>query len=170
VSAVMPQHQVVTAPARIFDDQNDFLDVFKAGNLKGDFIAVIRFQGPRANGMPELHKLMPALSSLMDKGQKVALLTDGRMSGASGKVAAAIHLTPEAAAGGLIAKLKDGDVVTVNGQTGELSVAVDMKVMKSRKSAKQPPSDGYLGRGLFAPYRTIVTPANEGASIVGSLV
>jgi phosphogluconate dehydratase len=170
VSAVMPQHQVVTAPARIFDDQNDFLDAFKAGNLKGDFIAVIRFQGPRANGMPELHKLMPALSSLMDKGQKVALLTDGRMSGASGKVAAAIHLTPEAAAGGLIAKLKDGDVVTVNGQTGELSVAVDMKVMKSRKSAKQPPSDGYLGRGLFAPYRTIVTPANEGASIVGSLV
>ncbi len=170
VSAVKPEHQVVIAPARIFDDQDDFLTAFKAGALNGDFVAVIRFQGPKANGMPELHKLTPALSSLMDKGQKVALVTDGRMSGASGKVAAAIHLTPEAVVGGLIAKLRDGDVLTVNGQTGELSVAVDLKKLMARKAARQPQSGHHLGRGLFAPYRSIVTPANEGASIVGSLV
>jgi phosphogluconate dehydratase len=170
VSAVKPEHQVVTAPARVFDDQNDFLAAFKAGALQGDFVAVIRFQGPKANGMPELHKLTPALSSLMDKGQKVALVTDGRMSGASGKVAAAIHLTPEAATGGLIARLRDGDMLTVNGKTGKLSVAVDHKKLAARKAARQPSSDGYLGRGLFAPFRSIVTPANEGASIVGSLV
>jgi phosphogluconate dehydratase len=170
VSAVKPEHQVITAPARVFNDQDDFLRAFKAGKLKGDLVAVIRFQGPKANGMPELHKLMPSLSSLMDKGQKVALLTDGRMSGASGKVAAAIHLTPEAASGGLIAKLKDGDRITVNGRTGKLSVAVPLKELKARKAARQPKFDGYLGRGLFAPYRAVVTPADEGASIVGSLV
>ncbi len=170
VSAVKPEHQVVSAPARIFDDQDDFLAAFKAGTLTGDFVAVIRFQGPKANGMPELHKLTPALSSLMDKGQKVALVTDGRMSGASGKVAAAIHLTPEAVAGGLIARLRDGDVITVNGQTGELSVAVALKKLMARKPARQPPQGHHLGRGLFAPYRSIVTPATEGASIVGSLV
>jgi phosphogluconate dehydratase len=170
VSAVKPEHQSVTAPARIFDDQNDFLRAFKAGDLTGDFIAVIRFQGPKANGMPELHKLTPALSSLMDKGQKVALVTDGRMSGASGKVAAAIHLTPEAASGGLIGKLRDGDILTVNGQTGELSAAVDIKKLAARRPARQPASGTHLGRGLFAPYRSIVSPASEGASIVGSLV
>jgi phosphogluconate dehydratase len=170
VSAVKPEHQVITAPARVFNDQDDFLKAFKAGKLKGDLVAVIRFQGPKANGMPELHKLMPSLSSLMDNGQKVALVTDGRMSGASGKVAAAIHLTPEAASGGLIAKLKDGDRIAVNGKTGKLSVAIPLKALKARKAAKQPKSDGYLGRGLFAPYRAVVTPADEGASIVGSLV
>jgi phosphogluconate dehydratase len=169
-SAVKVEHQVVTAPARVFDDQNDFITAFKAGKLKGDFVAVIRFQGPKANGMPELHKLMPSLSSLMDKGQKVALVTDGRMSGASGKVAAAIHLTPEAADGGPISKLKNGDQITVNGQTGQLSVSVSVKEFNARKAARRPKSDGSLGRGLFAPYRAVVTPADQGASIVGSLV
>jgi phosphogluconate dehydratase len=120
--------------------------------------------------MPELHKLTPALSSLMDKGFKVALLTDGRMSGASGKVAAAIHLTPEAVSGGLIAKLEDGDMITVNGVTGELSVALTEEQMAMRQPAQQPANGSSLGRGMFAPWRAIISPANEGASVVGSIV
>jgi phosphogluconate dehydratase len=169
-SAVKAGDRIVTAPARIFVDQDDFMAAFKAGEFKYDFVAVVRFQGPKANGMPELHKLTPALSSLMDKGFKVALLTDGRMSGASGKVAAAIHLTPEAVSGGLIAKLEDGDMITVNGVTGELSVALTEEQMAMRQPAQQPANGSSLGRGMFAPWRAIISPANEGASVVGSIV
>ena len=117
-SAVAPEHRVVTAPVRVFDDQADFLAAFGDGELDTDLIAVLRYQGPRANGMPELHKLTPALGVLQDRGHKVALITDGRMSGASGKVPAAIHLTPEAAAGGPIARLRDGDLVTLDAVAG----------------------------------------------------
>ncbi len=111
-SAVKAEQRQVKAPARVFDDQADFLRAFEAGSLEGDFVAVIRFQGPAANGMPELHKLTPALGVLQDRGQRVALVTDGRMSGASGKVPAAIHLTPEASVGGPLARVQDGDLIT----------------------------------------------------------
>jgi phosphogluconate dehydratase len=169
-SAVKPEHRVVTAPARVFDDQNDFLDAFKAGEFQSDFIAVLRFQGPKANGMPELHKLMPALSSLMDKGLRVALVTDGRMSGASGKVAAAIHLTPEAIDGGLISKIRNGDVIALDGTAGSLSVAGDLPSLKRRRAAKPPLTSNTLGRGLMAPWRVLAGRADHGASIVGTLV
>ena len=112
-SAVKPEHRQVKAPARVFEDQDDFLQAFCDGAARRrDFVAVLRFQGPAANGMPELHKLTPALGVLQDRGQRVALVTDGRMSGASGKVPAAIHLTPEAAVGGPLARVRDGDLVT----------------------------------------------------------
>ena len=115
ISAVKPEHRVVTAPALVFDDQADFLTAFEAGELDGrDFVAVIRYQGPAANGMPELHKLTPALGVLQDRGQRVAIVTDGRMSGASGKVPAAIHVTPEAALGGPLCRVRDGDLITVD--------------------------------------------------------
>jgi phosphogluconate dehydratase len=133
-------------------------------------VAVVRFQGPKANGMPELHKLTPALGSLLDKGLKVALLTDGRMSGASGKVAAAIHLTPEAADGGLIDRLRDGDIVTIDGVAGVVSADVPDAELAARAPAVAPPAAQTLGRGLFAPWRRLAGRADEGASIVGSLV
>lgn len=121
VSAVQEQHRVVEAPAVVIDDQNKLDALFKAGALDRDCVVVVKGQGPKANGMPELHKLTPLLGTLQDKGFKVALLTDGRMSGASGKVPAAIHLTPEALDGGLIAKVQDGDLIRVDALTGELS-------------------------------------------------
>src|SRR5690606_30750771 len=120
VSAVAPEHRWITAPARVFDSQEALVEAFSAGSLEGDFIAVVRGQGPRANGMPELHRLTPVLGVLQDRGQRVALLTDGRMSGASGKVLAAIHLTPEAAAGGALARLRDGDRVHIDAIAGIL--------------------------------------------------
>ncbi|MEO6340316.1 MAG: phosphogluconate dehydratase, partial [Caulobacteraceae bacterium] len=125
VSAVASEHRVVEAPAIVFHDQDDFQAAFKRGELDKDFIAVIRFQGPKANGMPELHKLSPALGVLQDKGRKVAMVTDGRMSGASGKTPAAIHLTPEAVDGGPIAKVRDGDIIRLDGDKGELTIKVD---------------------------------------------
>jgi phosphogluconate dehydratase len=169
-SAVKPEHRVVRAPARIFHDQSGFLNAFKAGEFTSDMVAVLRFQGPKANGMPELHKLTPALGSLLDKGLKVALLTDGRMSGASGKVAAAIHLTPEAADGGLIGKLRDGDMVIVDGENGRLEAEIDQIELAARMSALPPLESRTLGRGLLAPWRKFAGRADEGASIVGSLV
>ena len=138
VSAVAPEHRVVTAPARVFDDQGDFLAAFERGELDHDHVAVVRHQGPRANGMPELHKLMPALGVLMDRGHRVALVTDGRMSGASGKVPAAIHCTPEAAAGGPLSRLRDGDVVRVDAETGRLEVDVDLARPRARGSPPAP--------------------------------
>ena len=161
-SAVAPEHQVVEAPARIFHDQNDFLAAFRRGELDRDFVAVVRFQGPRANGMPELHSLLPSLSLLQDRGRKVALVTDGRMSGASGKVPAAIHLTPEAAAGGPIARLRDGDVVRLNAPAGRLEVRADL-CGRETVSFVQPQSG--LGRELFAPFRSLVGDAERGASL-----
>jgi phosphogluconate dehydratase len=162
VSAVAPEHRVVEAPALVFDDQNDFLDAYKAGRLDRDFVAVIRFQGPRANGMPELHKLTPTLSVLQGRGRRVALVTDGRMSGASGKVPAAIHLTPEALDGGPIGRIRDGDLVRLDAEAGTLEVWVDLA---ARPPAPFPGEAHGVGRELFAPFRRMVGAAEDGASI-----
>ncbi|HHW1603826.1 TPA: phosphogluconate dehydratase [Pseudomonas aeruginosa] len=164
VSAVAPEHEVVEAPVRIFHDQASLAAAFKAGELERDLVAVVRFQGPRANGMPELHKLTPFLGVLQDRGFKVALVTDGRMSGASGKVPAAIHVSPEAIAGGPLARLRDGDRVRVDGVNGELRVLVDDAEWQAR-SLEPAPQDGNLGCGreLFAFMRNAMSSAEEGA-------
>lgn len=164
VSAVAPEHQVVEAPVRIFHDQASLAAAFKAGELERDLVAVVRFQGPRANGMPELHKLTPFLGVLQDRGFKVALVTDGRMSGASGKVPTAIHVSPEAIAGGPLARLRDGDRVRVDGVNGELRVLVDDAEWQAR-SLEPAPQDGNLGCGreLFAFMRNAMSSAEEGA-------
>jgi len=165
VSAVKPEHRRITAPARIFDDQAEFQAAFKAGELDTDLIAVVRYQGPQANGMPELHKLTPALGVLQDRGHKVALVTDGRMSGASGKVPAAIHLTPESAAGGPLVRLRDGDLVTVDADAGTVVAHVDE--LDRRPSTGQAPA-GWSGTGreLFEAFRRTVGAADLGASVV----
>lgn len=164
VSAVAPEHQVVEAPVRIFHDQASLAAAFKAGELERDLVAVVRFQGPRANGMPELHKLTPFLGVLQYRGFKVALVTDGRMSGASGKVPAAIHVSPEAIACGPLARLRDGDRVRVDGVNGELRVLVDDAEWQAR-SLEPAPQDGNLGCGreLFAFMRNAMSSAEEGA-------
>jgi phosphogluconate dehydratase len=165
VSAVAPEHRVVTAPARVFDDQADFLAAFERNELNEDLVAVVRHQGPRANGMPELHKLTPALGVLMDRGHRVALVTDGRMSGASGKVPAAIHCTPEAAAGGPLSRLRDGDVIRVDAETGRLEVDVDL----SQREPWLPELATHgTGRELFAAFRERVGRPDEGASVFSS--
>jgi phosphogluconate dehydratase len=161
-SAVPAGKEVVEAPARVFHDQNDFLAAFKRGELDTDFVAVVRFQGPKANGMPELHSLTPSLSLLQDRGRRVALVTDGRMSGASGKVPAAIHLTPEAAAGGPIARIRDGDMVRLDAPAGRLDVLADLAGRDPVRFVQ--PQYG-LGRELFAPFRALVGEAEMGASI-----
>lgn len=163
-SAVDPARWTIEAPVRVFHDQNDALAAFKAGELDRDVVVVIRFQGPAANGMPELHKLTPPLGVLQDKGFKVALVTDGRMSGASGKVPAAIHLSPEAARGGAIAKLQDGDVVRLCGNTGTLSVLVDADTWEARRPAIAPPAHVGTGRELFALMRATADEAEKGGS------
>ncbi len=163
-SAVAEVRWTIEAPVRIFSDQNDALTAFKAGELERDVIVVIRFQGPAANGMPELHKLTPPLGVLQDRGFKVALLTDGRMSGASGKVPAAIHLSPEAAKGGPIAKLRDGDVVRLCARQGALDVLVDDAEWNSREPAKCPDAHEGTGRELFAMMRMMSDDAEKGGS------
>ncbi|AGI25251.1 phosphogluconate dehydratase [Pseudomonas sp. ATCC 13867] len=164
VSAVALEHQIVEAPVRIFHDQSSLAAAFKAGELERDLVAVVRFQGPRANGMPELHKLTPFLGVLQDRGFKVALVTDGRMSGASGKVPAAIHVSPEALNGGPLAKLRDGDVVRVDGTTGELRVLVDAAEWDARPQVETPVIDNQgMGRELFAFMRNAFSPAEQGA-------
>jgi phosphogluconate dehydratase len=165
VSAVAPEHRVVEAPAAVFDDQDDFLAAFRAGALDRDFVAVIRFQGPRANGMPELHKLTPALSVLQGKGRKVALVTDGRMSGASGRVPAAIHLTPEALDGGPIARVRDGDLVRLDAEAGRLELKLEAAELAARAPAPYPGEAHGMGRELFAPFRRAVGAAESGASV-----
>jgi len=167
ISAVARQHRAVEAPAAVFHDQKAFLDAFKRGELERDLIAVVRFQGPRANGMPELHKLTPPLSVLQDKGFRVGLVTDGRMSGASGKVPAAIHLTPEAADGGPIARLRDGDIIRIDPEKNTLEVRVDPAEFAHREPERFSPQGWGLGRELFAPFRAHVGPADKGASIFG---
>ncbi|GCD89612.1 phosphogluconate dehydratase [Nocardioides sp. LS1] len=168
-SAVKPEHRSVTAPAVVFDHQDDFLAAFGDGALDGrDFVAVIRYQGPAANGMPELHKLTPALGVLQDRGQRVALVTDGRMSGASGKVPAAIHVTPEAALGGAIARIHDGDLVTVDAETGLLDVHVERAELAAREATGGAPQGADwagTGRELFAAFRATVGTADTGASV-----
>lgn len=163
VSAVAPEHRHIEAPCRIFETQEAMQDAFRQGELNRDVVVVVRHQGPRANGMPELHKLTPALGVLQDRGFRVALVTDGRMSGASGKVPAAIHLTPEAAAGGPLCRLQDGDVVSLDGEHGTLEVRVATEELMRRTAALPPPVGTTLGRELFAMYRANCTPADQGA-------
>ncbi|MBA0125898.1 phosphogluconate dehydratase [Haloechinothrix sp. YIM 98757] len=166
-SAVRDGHRVVRAPARVFDDQSEFLAAFEAGELDRDLVAVLRFQGPRANGMPELHKLTPTLGVLQDRGHRVALVTDGRMSGASGKVPAAIHLTPEAADGGTLARLRDGDPIRLDTTSGTLEVLVDAHEFGAREADPAPPPGAGTGRELFAPMRGTVGAADRGATVFG---
>jgi phosphogluconate dehydratase len=165
VSAVGAEHRVIEAPARVFDDQAGFMAAFESGELDRDVVVVVRFQGPQANGMPELHKLVPALSVLLGRGHRVALVTDGRMSGASGTVPAAIHVTPEAAVGGPLARVVDGDVLRVDSLTGQLDVCVDLGQLLDRAPALAPASSDTLGRALFAPLRALVGSADRGASV-----
>ena len=161
-SAVDPSRWTVEAPARVFSDQNEVLRAFSAGELNGDVVVVVRFQGPRANGMPELHKLTPTLGVLQDRGQRVALVTDGRMSGASGKVPAAIHVSPEALGGGPLSRLRDGDVVRLSAEDGALeAVGVDLA---ARDPAPPPPPPAGTGRELFALMRIGADDAERGAS------
>ncbi|MBA1193285.1 phosphogluconate dehydratase [Pseudomonas entomophila] len=165
VSAVAPEHRVVEAPARVFHDQQSLADAFKAGELECDFVAVVRFQGPRCNGMPELHKLTPFLGVLQDRGFKVALVTDGRMSGASGKIPAAIHVCPEAYDGGLLAKVRDGDRVRVDGAEGTLQVLVSAEELAARDMPPAPTgNDLGCGRELFGFMRVAFSSAEQGAS------
>ena len=169
ISAVKPEHRVVSAPAVVFDDQDDLLAAFKRGELDRDFIAVIRFQGPAANGMPELHKLMPALGVLQDRGFKVGLVTDGRMSGASGKVPSAIHMTPEAAHGGPLAKVRDGDRIVLDGNTGQVNADVPAEEWQSRPVQRidlRRHQYG-VGRELFGAFRQHVGGAEQGAMSFG---
>jgi phosphogluconate dehydratase len=163
-SAVDPSRWTIEAPARIFSDQDEVLAAFKAGELEHDVVVVVRFQGPRANGMPELHKLTPSLGVLQDRGFKVALVTDGRMSGASGKVPAAIHVSPEALGGGPIAKLRDGDIVRLCANRGELTALVDNEEWVGREDAQPPPPPFGTGRELFAFMRHGADGAERGAS------
>jgi phosphogluconate dehydratase len=170
-SAVEPQHRAVTAPAVVFDTQEDFLAAFQSGSLDGDFVAVLRYQGPQGLGMPELHKLTPALGVLQDRGHRVALVTDGRMSGASGKVPAAIHLTPEAAAGGPLARIADGDVIALDADAGVLTIHVPDDDLAARTpTGRAPSADEWVGTGreLFASMRAAVGPADEGATVFRS--
>ncbi|MFC7344063.1 phosphogluconate dehydratase [Saccharopolyspora griseoalba] len=166
VSAVAAEHRTVTAPARVFDDQHAFSAAFKSGEIDHDVVVVIRNQGPQANGMPELHGLTPALGVLMDRGHQVALVTDGRMSGASGKVPSAIQLTPEATAGGPLAKVRDGDVVRFDAERGALEVLVPDDELEAREpAAGADPAPFGTGRELFAAFRSSVGRADRGASV-----
>jgi len=166
-SAVNREHHVIEAPARIFHSQEELQSAFKAGEMNGDVVAVVRFQGPKANGMPELHKLMPPLSVLKDRGHRVALVTDGRLSGASGKVPAAIHVTPEAVDGGGIARLRDGDMIRVDAEEGRLDVLVDPAEFAAREPARADLSANQfgVGRELFGNFRAAVGRADAGATI-----
>ncbi|MCJ9670197.1 MULTISPECIES: phosphogluconate dehydratase [unclassified Neorhizobium] len=167
ISAVKPERHIIQAPAIVFHDQHGLQEAFKRGELNKDFIAVVRFQGPKANGMPELHRLTPPLGVLQDRGFKVALVTDGRMSGASGKVPAAIHITPEACDGGPIAKIKDGDMIRLDAVAGTLEVLVDAAEFEARTPVVVDLSDNEFGMGreLFAPFRRHVGTADMGASV-----
>jgi phosphogluconate dehydratase len=166
VSAVAPERHVVEAPARIFHDQNDVKRAFKAGEFTSDVVVVVRFQGPQANGMPELHSLTPTLTILQDRGLKVALVTDGRMSGASGKVPAAIHVSPEAACGGPLARLRDGDIVRLDAVAGTLSVLAADFDSRPAVTADLSANGFGVGRELFEAFRRNVGPATTGGAVV----
>ncbi len=162
-SAVKPENRIIEAPALVFDDQDALLAAHARGELNRDFIAVVRFQGPKANGMPELHSLTPPLGVQLDRGFRVALVTDGRMSGASGKVPAAIHMTPEAAAGGPLAYVCDGDLLRLDAEAGTLEIQVEPAALMARERAKAPRSAPGYGRELFGWMRHAVGPADAGA-------
>lgn len=166
VSAVAPERQILRAPARIFSSQDAVKDAFKAGEFTTDTVVVVRFQGPKANGMPELHGLTPCLSVLQDRGLNVALVTDGRMSGASGKVPAAIHISPEAAVGGPLAKLRDGDMVEVDAVNGHLNVLEDGFDARDVVTPDLTDNGHGIGRELFSMFRGNVGPATHGAAVV----
>jgi len=167
VSAVAPEHRVVEAPCRVFDDQDDVKAAFKAREFEGDVIIVIRFQGPKANGMPELHSLTPLLGILQGRGQRVALVTDGRMSGASGKVPSAIHVCPEALDGGPIGQLQDGDIVRVDAEAGVLEVLTEGVLDRPHATADLSDNHWGTGRELFTAFRSNVGSANTGATVFG---
>lgn len=166
ISAVDKQYQNIEAPCKIFDSQEALKLAFENGQLDCDHVAVVRFQGPAANGMPELHKLTPYLGILQDRGFKVALVTDGRMSGASGKVLTAMHLSPEAKNGGVLAKLVDGDIIRINSDSGEISVLLDEQELANRSIVQQPAVSNTLGRVLFANMRAAVGVSTKGASAI----
>lgn len=167
-SAVPADNQIIEAPAVVFESQHDIVPAFEAGKLNQNCVVVVRFQGPQANGMPELHKLMPPLGVLMDRGFKVALVTDGRLSGASGKVPSAIHVTPEASTGGTLAKIQNGDLIRVNGRTGELQLLVDAAELAQRTAYQPDLSAEYLGCGreLFNALRSQLSGAEQGACCI----
>ncbi len=167
ISAVAPEHRTVEAPVRVFHDQDAVKAAFKAGEFREDTIVVVRFQGPKANGMPELHSLTPLLSILQGKGIRVALVTDGRMSGASGKVPAAIHVSPEALDGGAIARLQDGDILRVDAERGALEILTEGVLDRPAAQADLSANEAGLGRELFANFRRAVCSADSGATIFG---
>ncbi|MEI7600174.1 MAG: phosphogluconate dehydratase [Aestuariivirga sp.] len=167
-SSIPADRHFIEAPARIFHSQEDLQAAFRAGELNGDMVAVVRFQGPKANGMPELHRLTPPLAVLQERGFKVALVTDGRMSGASGKVPAAIHLTPEAIDGGPIAKIRDGDIIRLDAEAGTLEVLADLSTRDAVKADLSANNVG-TGRELFQAFRNIAGRADQGASIFGAV-
>ncbi|QDH17348.1 phosphogluconate dehydratase [Swingsia samuiensis] len=169
-SAIKEKHLTVEAPARVFIDQKDVATAYQNGELERDVVVVVRFQGPEANGMPELHKLTPALGVLQDRGFNVALITDGRMSGASGKVPAAVHVVPEAQDGGPIAKIKDGDIVRVCAVTGRIEVLADPHEWEARKPAQPPLPALGTGREMFALMRSVHLSAERGASAMIELM
>jgi phosphogluconate dehydratase len=164
VSAVERDRWVIEAPARVFQDQSEVHAAFVAGELDRDVVVIVRFQGPRANGMPELHKLTPPLGVLQNRDFKVALVTDGRMSGASGKVPAAIHCSPEALGGGPLGKVRDGDVIRLDALAGTLDALVDAGEWDTRPLAEAPPPATGMGRELFALFRANANEAEKGAS------
>lgn len=166
VSAVAPDRRFIRAPARVFEDQAKVKEAFRDGELDRDVVVVVRFQGPSAAGMPELHGLTPILSVLQDRGHAVALVTDGRMSGASGKVPAVIHICPEAAQNGPLARLRDGDIIVVDANSGTL--AAESVDLDSRAPAKPDLSDSHvgIGRELFSAFRSNVGLATDGAAVV----
>jgi phosphogluconate dehydratase len=170
-SSIPEDRHIIEAPCRIFHSQEDLAAAFKANELNKDVIAVVRFQGPKANGMPELHRMTPPLAVLQERGFRVALVTDGRMSGASGKVPAAIHVTPEAADGGPIARLIDGDIIRIDATKGTMEVLVDAKEFNARALATKDMSDNEQGTGreLFAAFRNLAGRADQGASIFGMI-
>jgi len=166
VSAVKKEHYSVEAPALTFDSQEDFMHAYKDGKLNRDFVAVVRFQGPRANGMPELHALTPALANLQDAGFKVAMVTDGRMSGASGKVPAAIHVSPEILAGGPLGLVRDGDIIRVDANSGTMEALVPADVWAQRTQCTADLTSSHIGMGreLFSMFRNSISAAEEGAA------
>jgi phosphogluconate dehydratase len=169
ISAVKPQHRLVEAPAIVFNSQEAFLHAFKQGELNRDFVAVVRYQGPRANGMPELHSLTPALGVLQDAGHHVALVTDGRMSGASGKVPAAIHVSPEVLAGGPLGHVRTGDIIRLDAEAGVLDALVPPVEWATRQTEQVDLSGSHVGMGreLFGMFRSAVSAAEEGATTFG---
>jgi phosphogluconate dehydratase len=172
ISAVAPEHRVVKAPAIVFDSQEAVQVAFDSGALKRDFVAVVRFQGARANGMPELHRLTPLLGVLQDHGFHVALVTDGRMSGASGKVPAVIHVSPEALLEGPLGKVRTGDMLVIDAPAGVLDIEIDPAEWAARTGAvplHHDENEVGFGRELFGVFRAAAAPAEQGASVFGPM-